>query len=151
MLVLDTDHLSEFERGSTAGDALRARLNNSPIGSVATIISAEEQLRGWLSRIYGCAPCTIRSPLTRSSKRGSRSMRNGRCCRGPLELPTVSLRSVRPVSASAQGPQNCRHRARTRRHGAVAEPRGFSAGARVEGRELALNWPVAGPRRRLLI
>ena len=53
MLVLDTDHLSEFERGSTAGDALRARLNNSPIGSVATIISAEEQLRGWLSRFHG--------------------------------------------------------------------------------------------------
>ena len=52
MLVLDTDHLSAFERGSGGGTAFRARLLAASDEAVATIISAEEQLRGWLARIH---------------------------------------------------------------------------------------------------
>ena len=51
MLILDTDHLSEIERGSAAGMALMQRLNQPNIDVAATIVSAEEQLRGWLAQI----------------------------------------------------------------------------------------------------
>jgi tRNA(fMet)-specific endonuclease VapC len=48
MLILDTDHLSEFIRGSQTGSQLRQRLSG---GAAITIITLEEQSRGWLSRI----------------------------------------------------------------------------------------------------
>jgi tRNA(fMet)-specific endonuclease VapC len=51
MLILDTDHLSEMERGSPAGIALDLKLYRSGELAVSTIISAEEQLRGWLAQI----------------------------------------------------------------------------------------------------
>ena len=51
MVVLDTDHLSLLVRGeSAAGRRLQRRLDKSAAGGVvATIISYEEQMRGWLS------------------------------------------------------------------------------------------------------
>jgi tRNA(fMet)-specific endonuclease VapC len=51
MLILDTDHLVEIDRGSTLGSALLERLVRSGEDVVTTIISAEEQLRGWLAQI----------------------------------------------------------------------------------------------------
>ena len=51
MLILDTDHLSELERGSPSGIALEVKLIRSGDVAVSTIISAEEQLRGWLAQI----------------------------------------------------------------------------------------------------
>ena len=52
MLILDTDHLSEFDRASRAGERLRERLLTNGEEVAATIISAEEQLRGWLAQIH---------------------------------------------------------------------------------------------------
>ena len=52
MLILDTDHLSEFDRASPAGQRLRDRLLASGEDAAATIISVEEQLRGWLAQIH---------------------------------------------------------------------------------------------------
>ena len=52
MLVLDTDHLVEFDRGSATGVALRRRLEEAGDEVVTTIISAEEQFRGWLAQIH---------------------------------------------------------------------------------------------------
>lgn len=52
MLVLDTDHLSQFDEATAAGGRLRERLLSSNEDPVATIISAEEQLRGWLAQIH---------------------------------------------------------------------------------------------------
>src|SRR5688572_12344194 len=52
VLILDTDHLSEFEVGSSAGERLRERLLSSGEDVATTIISAEEQLRGWLAQIH---------------------------------------------------------------------------------------------------
>lgn len=52
MLILDTDHLSEFDQASGAGARLRARLLSAQEELAATIISAEEQLRGWLAQIH---------------------------------------------------------------------------------------------------
>lgn len=52
MLILDTDHLVEFDRGSAEGAKLRRRLANTLEPVATTIISAEEQLRGWLAQIH---------------------------------------------------------------------------------------------------
>jgi hypothetical protein len=48
---LDTDHMSALEWGSGGvGQRLIARLNSLPVGEAATtIITFEEQTRGWLS------------------------------------------------------------------------------------------------------
>lgn len=51
MLVLDTDHFSELERNSAAGQRLTARLEGSPTDKGVTIITIEEHLRGWLAEI----------------------------------------------------------------------------------------------------
>jgi tRNA(fMet)-specific endonuclease VapC len=52
VLVLDTDHLVEFDRGSDAGEVLRQRLDSADEVITTTIISAEEQFRGWLAQIH---------------------------------------------------------------------------------------------------
>jgi tRNA(fMet)-specific endonuclease VapC len=51
MTVLDTEHLSVLERSDQPGSgALRARLAHLPPSDVVTtIISSEEQRRGWLA------------------------------------------------------------------------------------------------------
>jgi tRNA(fMet)-specific endonuclease VapC len=52
MLVLDTDHLVELDLGSAQGAALKSRLEDADEEVAATVISAEEQLRGWLAQIH---------------------------------------------------------------------------------------------------
>jgi tRNA(fMet)-specific endonuclease VapC len=52
VLVLDTDHLSEFDAGSSSGARLKERLLAAEEAVSATIVSAEEQLRGWLAQIH---------------------------------------------------------------------------------------------------
>lgn len=50
MYLLDTDHLTILERGGPESVALRARLTAArPQPGATTIISDEEQTRGWLS------------------------------------------------------------------------------------------------------
>jgi tRNA(fMet)-specific endonuclease VapC len=51
MIVLDTDHLSVLERSDQPGSgALHARLADLPPAEVVTtIISYEEQMRGWMA------------------------------------------------------------------------------------------------------
>ena len=51
MLVLDTNHLTELGYGTVPGARLSRRLEKSGLDAVTTIVSAEEQLRGWLARI----------------------------------------------------------------------------------------------------
>ena len=51
MLVLDTDHLVELDRGSAEGVALQRKLEDANDEIATTIISAEEQFRGWLAQI----------------------------------------------------------------------------------------------------
>jgi tRNA(fMet)-specific endonuclease VapC len=52
MLVLDTDHLVELDRGSAQGAGLRQKLEDAEDTVATTIISAEEQFRGWLAQIH---------------------------------------------------------------------------------------------------
>jgi tRNA(fMet)-specific endonuclease VapC len=50
MLVLDTDHMSLLEWGARGSAGLRERLADFPPDEVATtIISYEEQMRGWMA------------------------------------------------------------------------------------------------------
>ena len=51
MLVLDTNHVSELGYGTPAGLRLRDRLLGSGEETATTIITVEEQLRGWLAEI----------------------------------------------------------------------------------------------------
>ena len=52
MYILDTDHLSVLERGGIKAQRLMQRLSGiSSIQVAASIISYEEQMRGWLSYI----------------------------------------------------------------------------------------------------
>lgn len=53
MIVLDTDHLSLLEwRAGTDARRLRTRLRGvDPATVVSTIISFEEQMRGWLAQL----------------------------------------------------------------------------------------------------
>ena len=52
MLVLDTDHLVEFDEASDAGARLKERLLAVEEEIAATIISVEEQFRGWVAQIH---------------------------------------------------------------------------------------------------
>ena len=52
MLVLDTDHLGEFDEASAAGARLKERLVAADEELAATIVSVEEQFRGWVAQIH---------------------------------------------------------------------------------------------------
>lgn len=50
MVLLDTDHISFLGRGNAEGIRLRRRLASLPIEEIhVSIVSFEEQTRGWLS------------------------------------------------------------------------------------------------------
>jgi tRNA(fMet)-specific endonuclease VapC len=51
MILLDTDHLTELQFSGDRGDHLRVRLKASGQRPSTSIISFEEQLRGWLAEI----------------------------------------------------------------------------------------------------
>jgi tRNA(fMet)-specific endonuclease VapC len=52
MYLFDTDHMSLIERGGIEYERIKAYLRTVPLDDVATtIISYEEQSRGWLARI----------------------------------------------------------------------------------------------------
>lgn len=52
MLVLDTDHLTEFQKGtSPEACRLKQRLADSGDAYATTIISVEEIMRGWMAAI----------------------------------------------------------------------------------------------------
>ena len=62
MLVLDTNHLREYSRGTTLGQKLAERLLDSTEDVVTTVVCAEEIQRGWLARIH-----SSRNPLDEAS------------------------------------------------------------------------------------
>ena len=52
MFILDTDHISILERGDTRqGALLKARVQFSIMEVAVTVISYEEQCRGWLAYV----------------------------------------------------------------------------------------------------
>ena len=56
MVVLDSDHMSLVERGGSEGQRIWLRIRALPPDDIATtIVSFEEQTRGWLARIARAA------------------------------------------------------------------------------------------------
>jgi len=52
MLVLDTDHLTEYQRGTSAeAHRLKDRLDRATEPYATTIISVEEIMRGWMAAV----------------------------------------------------------------------------------------------------
>jgi tRNA(fMet)-specific endonuclease VapC len=52
MYLLDTDHMSLLHRAGEAGDRIRRRLELTPADQIAvSIVTYEEQMRGWLADI----------------------------------------------------------------------------------------------------
>jgi tRNA(fMet)-specific endonuclease VapC len=51
LLVLDTDHFSDWQRDSNAGKRLRVRLESTKSQIAVSIVTVEEQMRGWLAEI----------------------------------------------------------------------------------------------------
>lgn len=52
MYFLDSDHMSFLERGGAEGMKIRSRLRTvAPDDVATTIISYEEQMRGWMARL----------------------------------------------------------------------------------------------------
>ena len=50
MYLLDTDHIALLDRGGAEGERIRARLSQVPPAEVsASVVSYEEQLRGWMA------------------------------------------------------------------------------------------------------
>jgi tRNA(fMet)-specific endonuclease VapC len=53
LLVLDTDHVSALGFSSEVSLALLERIHASGQSTATTIVTVEEQLRGWLAEIHG--------------------------------------------------------------------------------------------------
>ena len=51
LLVLDADHFSDWERDSAAGKRFRVRLEAARPEMAVSIVTVEEQVRGWLAEI----------------------------------------------------------------------------------------------------
>jgi tRNA(fMet)-specific endonuclease VapC len=59
LFILDTNHISILERRGTEAERLLARLSAVPVSSVhVTVISYEEQIRGWVAAIAGAKNST---------------------------------------------------------------------------------------------
>jgi tRNA(fMet)-specific endonuclease VapC len=68
--LLDTDHMSLLDRGGEVGETLRTRLRTVPPDDAATtIISYEEQTRGWMARIAQTRTTESQIALYRQLKR----------------------------------------------------------------------------------
>jgi tRNA(fMet)-specific endonuclease VapC len=65
MILLDTDHVSLLQRGGPLGDRIRARLRllGLAVHPPTTIISYEEQLRGWISELAKAKKLTLQIEL----------------------------------------------------------------------------------------
>lgn len=52
MYILDTDHISLIQRGGQEGQRISARVaTHESAGMIVTIITYEEQIRGWLNLV----------------------------------------------------------------------------------------------------
>ncbi len=53
MIILDTDHISHLQEGSREGQRIRARLEALGLAEFppTTIITFEEQMRGWIGKL----------------------------------------------------------------------------------------------------
>lgn len=71
MYLLDTDHISLMDRKTAEGQRIRARLSSIPPDDVnASVVSFEEQVRGWVAAIALVNNVTVLSRNTAHFSRG---------------------------------------------------------------------------------
>ena len=82
MMVLDTDHFSEFIKGedSAAGSRLPQKLMQSGETFCTTIVTYEEQLRGWLAEIHRTKDVTWQQDAYLDLRRVLDSFRDWEVC-----------------------------------------------------------------------
>jgi hypothetical protein len=68
MVVLDTNHITVLGYATTASAALLRRLDDSKEDAVTTVITLEEQMRGWLAAIQKAQRCAPSSGGVRPSE-----------------------------------------------------------------------------------
>ena len=70
MYVLDTDHISLLDRGGVYGQNIRTRLARVPPDDISiTVISYEEQIRGWTGAIARARTVDRQIPFYRELER----------------------------------------------------------------------------------
>lgn len=70
MYVLDTDHIALLDRGGTAGQHMRIRLAQVlPHDVTASVVSYEEQIRGWMAVIAQARTVARHVPFYRDMER----------------------------------------------------------------------------------
>ena len=104
MLVLDTDHVSLLQwGGGEEAERLRARLQIADEEVAVTVISYEEQTRGWLAYVarartlsqFRESPGPANRRLDNLKMRHCRRRINSRRDDGPSSCPRVLPRAVR--------------------------------------------------------
>ena len=87
MLVLDTDHMSLLEWGGRESAPLRERLADVAADEVVTtVISFEEQMRGWMAYITRAKAIVQQVDAYARLRRHSRQARRGRGTGQPSRL-----------------------------------------------------------------
>ena len=131
MLVLDTDHLSEIDLGSARGRELSERLKSSEQDVVTTIVSVEEQLRGWLAMINSqLDPLKQIEPYSRLQGR-FHFFSKWKIL--PFDEPSARLFSQMRAGRSRIGTMDLKIAAIARAIGAVLLTANFSDFGRLEG------------------
>jgi tRNA(fMet)-specific endonuclease VapC len=97
MYILDTDHLSVLDHGGVAAEILLQRLATTDSSQVATsIISYEEQMRGWLS--YAAQAQTVEQQVE-AYKQLKRQLTNY-CAIPILEFDETAVREFQRLKKS---------------------------------------------------
>jgi hypothetical protein len=104
MIVLDSDHLSILQRPeSPKYEQLLRALNDSADSVVTTtVISLEEQTRGWLAAINRARDVQDQPKYYYACLNWSISMANGKCCHFTKQRRNSLSTSDRVESASVQ-------------------------------------------------
>lgn len=104
MIILDTDHLSILDRDTVPGLVLSTRLSESPDEDVAvSIITYEEQMRGWLSYVAGANSPSKQAEAYRKLRHHLETFRDVPI----IDYDEVFLPAAKVGKNRYHGPQNC--------------------------------------------
>ena len=102
MLVLDTDHLVEYQKGTSAEAlSLKERLDRASEPYATTIVTVEEIMRGWMAAVR-----RIADPLNRNVETATMKSDESRKNK-PNLLPTFVASAIAPALSDAKRSQDC--------------------------------------------
>ena len=145
MIVLDTDHLTFLEHGqSVEAERLRARLKGLDDAEVAvTIVSFEEQTRGWLAYLERARPSGPERRVFLRCSAPYRPLARSSCVSGIVRL---ALHRAGIASPPSRGANLLRHSAATALLRDGATPDAISALLRHRCLDTTLHSPSASCR-----